>query len=328
MITCYEVDEKQMESTQLKLFSDDKSYNAKPFLKWAGGKGQLLDVIEKRLPKNIKKDRIIKSYVEPFVGGGAVFFFLKKHFLVKESILIDNNKELIIGFETIKNEPKKLIKKLRSLELDYLNKSELKRKEFFYKQREAYNKQMLDFDYNKYNDSWIDRTVSLIFLNKTCFNGLFRQNKKGEFNVPFGRYKKPTICNEENLLEVNKALQNTKIICGDFSNAEKYIQKDSFVYFDPPYRPLSPTANFTDYSSEGFNDKEQIRLAEFFIEMDKKGAFLMLSNSDPKNEDTNDNFFDDLYKEFNIERVKAKRAISCKGTGRGEITELLIRNYK
>ena len=311
---------------QTTLFNDEE-INAKPFLKWAGGKGQLLGVISKKLPTDIKNRKEINSYIEPFVGGGAVFFYLKKHFLVRESTLIDNNKELIIGFETIKNDPKKLIKKLLSLEQDYLKKSESKRKEFFYKQREAYNKQMLDFDYNQYNNTWIDRTVFLIYLNKTCFNGLFRQNKKGEFNVPFGRYKNPTICNEENLLEVHEALQNTKIICGDFSDAGKFIRGDSFVYFDPPYRPLSSTANFTDYSSTGFNDIEQKRLAKFFKEMDKRGASLMLSNSDPKNEDENDNFFDDLYKEFKIERIKAKRSISCMGSGRGKINELLIRNY-
>ena len=315
------------EIKQTTLFNDEE-INAKPFLKWAGGKGQLLGVISEKLPTEIKNKKQIHSYIEPFVGGGALFFYLKKHFLVRESILIDNNKELIIGFKIIKNDPQKLIKKLRLLERDYLNKSESERKEFFYEQREAYNTQMQDFDYKHYNDNWIDRTVFLIFLNKTCFNGLFRQNKKGEFNVPFGRYKNPTICNEENILEVHKALQNTKVLCGDFSDAGKYIQKDSFVYFDPPYRPLSPTANFTDYSSEGFNDIEQIRLAEFFKEMDKKEAYLMLSNSDPKNEDVNDDFFDNLYSEFIVERVKAKRAISCKGSGRGEITELLIRNYQ
>ena len=300
-------------------------YNAKPFLKWAGGKGQLLPEIEKRLP--IFPNNFIKSYVEPFVGGGAVFFFLKSKFNIKESILIDNNKELLIGYQVIQKQPNELIRKLRGIEATYLEKTEQVRKEFFYGQRYDYNEQMRNFDYNNFDHNWIDRAVQLIFLNRTCFNGLFRQNKKGEFNVPFGKYKNPTICNKENILEVHKALKDTKIICSDFEEANKYVNKNSFVYFDPPYRPISSTANFTDYSSEGFNDKEQIRLAEFYKEMDKEGAFLMLSNSDPKNEDVNDDFFDEIYKEFKIERIKAKRAISCKGTGRGEISELLIRNY-
>lgn len=314
---------------QLDLFGKDIKTNsiAKPFLKWAGGKGQLLDVISRKLPTHIKNSKKIDSYIEPFVGGGAVFFYLKKHFFVRESILIDNNIELIIGFKTIKNDPKKLIKNLDLLEQNYLSKSELKRKDFFYKQREEYNKQMLNFDYNQYNDSWIDRTVFLIFLNRTCFNGLFRQNSKGEFNVPFGRYKNPTICNSENILQVHKALQDTKIICGDFSLVKNYIKKNSFVYFDPPYRPLNATSNFTDYSKSSFNDGEQIRLAELFRELDKQEALLMLSNSDPKNVDQNDNFFDDLYRGFHIERIKAKRVISSKGDKRGEINELLIRNY-
>ena len=302
--------------------------NATPFLKWAGGKGQLLDKINKKLPETIIKSKKNQSYVEPFVGGGAVFFFLKNNFDIKETVIIDNNIELIIGFQVIKKNPSGLINKLKELEILYLKKSEPERKKFYYKQREAYNNQMSNFDYEEYNSDWIERVVYLIFLNKTCFNGLFRQNKKGEFNVPFGRYSNPSICNWKNILEVHKALQKTVILCGDFSDSKKYIKKNSFVYFDPPYRPLSATSNFTDYSKSSFNDDEQIRLANFFKEMDKRGAYLMLSNSDPKNEVANDDFFDDLYREFNIERVKAKRAISCKGTGRGEITELLIRNYK
>jgi len=300
---------------------------AKPFLKWAGGKGQILNEIESRLPNSIKKSKIIDSYIEPFVGGGAVFFHLINNYNVKESVLIDNNRELIIGYMAIKFNYKELISKLSSLEKSYHQKSEEDRKSFFYKQREAYNKQMLDFNYDNYNDSWINRAVHLIFLNKTCFNGLFRQNKTGEFNVPFGRYKNPRICDTENIIQVHNSLQNTKIILGDFTDSEKFANKNSFIYFDPPYRPLSSTANFTDYSKKGFNDDEQRRLADFFRKMNQKGAHLMLSNSDPKNEVPLDNFFDDLYKGFNIERIKAKRAISCKGSGRGEINELLIRNY-
>lgn len=318
---------KKPDSKQITLLTKEEVLSAKPFLKWAGGKGQLLDEITERLPKNIQDTKQIDNYVEPFVGGGAVFFHLRNNFEVRKATLIDINRELIIGYRVIQKNPHKLIEKLSAIEKKYLEKSQKERKKFYYQTRESYNEQMLDFDYKHYNDEWIVRAKYLIFMNRTCFNGLFRLNKKGEFNVPFGRYKNPTICHTENILEVHRALQGTNIIRGDFTEAEKFIQKKTFVYFDPPYRPLSSTANFTDYSKSGFNEKDQIRLGEFFQKMDEKGAYLMLSNSDPKNEDPDDDFFDDLYKNFIIKRVKAKRAISCKGSGRGEITELLITNY-
>jgi len=269
----------------------------------------------------------VNNYIEPFVGGGAVFFHLKNNYKIKKATLIDFNKELIIGYEVIKRNPKELVIKLQELEASYLKRNEDDRKAFFYEQRDLYNNQMNDFDYDNYNTDWISRTIFLIFLNRTCFNGLFRQNSKGEFNVPFGRYKNPKICNKANILQVHQVFQNTEIVCGDFSLANEYVTKDSFVYFDPPYRPISKTSSFTDYSKNGFNDNEQVRLAEFFKEMDQVGANLMLSNSDPKNTNPEDNFFDDLYEGFIIERIKAKRMISSKGAGRGEINELLIRNY-
>ncbi len=189
------------------------------------------------------------------------------------------------------------------MEKEYHKKSEEKRKEFYYDVRDNYNLQMNDFDYDNYNDEWIERASYLIFLNKTCFNGLFRQNKKGGFNVPFGKYKNPTICDSKNIKEVSIALKDTEIFCADFSEAEKYVKKDSFVYLDPPYRPLNKTSSFTSYTKDGFVDDDQIRLAKFFNEMDKRSAYIMLSNSDPKNEDPNDEFFDELYANYNIERV-------------------------
>jgi len=319
-------DDKKRLTKQKTLFNED-TFSTKPFLKWAGGKGQLLNDIERRLPSKMRNSKKIIKYVEPFVGGGAVFFYLRNNYQIKEATLFDINRELIIGYQVIKNNPKELIKKLSTLEKEYHQKEESDRKEFFYSIRDEYNDQLKSFDYQNYNDEWIQRAVYLIYMNKTCFNGLFRLNSKGEFNVPFGKYKNPKICDKENVLQVHQALQEVTILCGDFSLARNYIQKDSFVYFDPPYRPLSSTANFTDYSKDGFSDDEQKRLADFFKDMDKQGAHLMLSNSDPKNENPEDNFFDDLYKNFKIERVKAKRAISCKGSGRGEITELLITNY-
>lgn len=285
---------------------------AKPFLKWAGGKGQLLVEIDKRLPLELKTGEI-DTYVEPFVGGGAVFFHIaQKYPALKQFYLIDINLYLVNCFNEIKNNVDTLIDDLRSLETAYLRKRS-GRKDFYYEIRDQFN---MDCS-----------PAKLIFLNKTCYNGLYRVNKAGLFNVPFGNYKNPTICNEDNLRSVSSVLKQAKIICCDFEESKDYITETTFVYLDPPYRPLSPTAGFTSYSKEDFNEQEQIRLAEFCKQINSKGAKFLLSNSDPKNEDSTDNFFEDKYKGFVIDRVKATRAINCKANGRGEINELIITNY-
>ena len=314
-----------MQKVQLKLFNN---IEAKPFLKWAGGKTQLLPEIEKRLPENVKRNKFIERYVEPFVGGGAVFFHLINNYKINKSYLFDINKELILCYKVIQKNHKEIIIKLQRLEKNYLNKSKEEKEEIYYDTRTLYNVQMNNFDYENYNFEWIDRASQTIFLNKTCFNGLFRQNRKGEFNVPIGSYKNPSICQSDNLKAVNHALENTEIICGDFTKAEKYITKESLVYYDPPYRPINGTSSFNDYSKEGFNDKDQIRLADFYSKMNKKGAYQILSNSDPKNANLNDDFFDNLYKEFSIDRIMANRMINCNGNLRGKIFELLITSIK
>ncbi len=310
------------------LNSYDSSIFAKPFLKWAGGKSQLISELSSRLPKEIIGNGIIDSYIEPFVGGGAFFFYLKSRFQINNSYLFDINRELIVGYKVLQNNPKELITRLNNLEIEYINKNEEERKNYYYAIRDSYNSQINSLDYNNYNAAWIERAAFMIFLNRTCFNGLFRQNRTGEFNVPHGRYKNPRICDKDNIKKVNLALQNTEIICGDFKDSSRYINSKSLVYFDPPYRPLTKTSSFTSYSKEEFTDEDQIRLSEFYKELDKKGASLILSNSDPKNEDPNDNFFDILYHDFIIERVNAKRIINCDPNKRGEIKELIIRNYK
>ncbi len=302
-------------------------FEAKPFLKWAGGKTQLLEEFDKRLPWKISGSKTIKRYIEPFIGGGAMFFFLNRKYDIEESFLFDINRELIIAYKVIQKDFKALLDKLNEIKYKHLQKPEYMRKEHYYEIRNQYNKQINDFNYSNFNEEWIERVAYLIFLNKTCFNGLFRQNRKGEFNVPFGRYQNPSIYDEKNIIAVNKALKDTKIFCGDFTDACKYIKKDSFVYLDPPYRPLNRTSSFTNYAKDGFNDEDQIRLAQFFKEMDKKSAYLMLSNSDPKNKDINDHFFDDLYKNYNISRIPAKRHINSDASKRGEINELIITNY-
>jgi DNA adenine methylase len=299
----------------------------KPFLKWAGGKNQLLPVFNQRLPNHIIENKTIETYVEPFVGGGAMFFNLKKNYKLKESVLSDINRELVMAYQVIKNDHEDLIDLLTNLEEHHLKMDEEGRKENYYCMRKEYNNRFMDMDFVNYNNSWVERTSYLIFMNKTCFNGLYRQNKQGGFNVPFGRYKNPTICDSENIRLVNKALKNTEILCVDFTETGKYVHENTFVYLDPPYRPLNRTSNFTSYSKEGFNDVDQIKLASFYREMNDLGACLMLSNSDPKNYDAEDEFFDELYQDFKIERVAAKRNINSNASGRGLINELIITNY-
>jgi DNA adenine methylase len=299
----------------------------KPFLKWVGGKTQLLYELEKRLPISIRESGEIKSYVEPFIGGGSVFFFLKDKYLIKRACLLDSNKELIMAYKVLRDDNKALIDILDELETFHLEKDEDGRKKNFYNIRGFYNQQKEGFDYFNPNEEWIKRTGYLIFLNKTCYNGLFRLNNKGEFNVPFGRYKNPKIYDKANIRAVHKALQNTELYTADFDMARKLIKKESFVYMDPPYRPLNSTSHFTDYSIGGFNESDQKRLAQFYSDMDQIGTYLLLSNSDPHNTNPADDFFDQLYSKYHIERVQAKRNINSNPVGRGEINELLIRNY-
>ncbi len=291
----------------------EKSTLARPFLKWAGGKSQLLDEIELRLPRGLSSGEI-NTYVEPFVGGGAVFFYIAQNYpSIKRFYLFDINQDLVNCYNAVKTNVESVIDDLRTLERKFLARKNSSRKDFYYRIRTEFN---------------ADRShAKLIFLNKTCYNGLYRVNQKGEFNVPFGDYKNPTICDEENLLNVSSILQNAEIICGDFTDSEKYIDNHTFVYFDPPYRPLSPTASFTSYSKNSFSEQDQIKLAEFCRQIHRRGAKFLLNNSDPKNEDPTDRFFEDHYKGFTINTVKAARAINCQASGRGQINELLITNY-
>lgn len=300
---------------------------ARPFLKWAGGKTQLLNEFSKRLPGELKKGKITK-YVEPFIGGGAFYFYLNQRFSFKKCYICDINEELILSYRVIKRASKKLMTELGSLQSEYLSKDETHRESFYYEVRGAFNQKLPEINFNKFSNEWIERTAQIIFLNRTCYNGLFRVNRKGEFNVPFGRYKNPEILNEDNLKDVATLLKTTQILLGDFTQCRKFVDEQTFVYFDPPYRPLSETSSFTSYSRGGFYDADQIRLFEFFKELDEKGAKVMLSNSDPKNENPDDLFFDDLFSDYFIERVPAKRMINCNGARRGDINELIITNYR
>ena len=311
--------------------NQNPSFNPKPFLKWAGGKKQLLKTIENHLPSEIQESKVIEKYFEPFVGGGALFFFLVSNYDIKEAYISDINKELILTYNVIKENPEKLIKELKNFAEDYIPLSEKDRKSYYYNIREDFNEGMLGFNYDKYSTQHILRASQMIFLNKTCFNGLFRVNSKWEFNVPAGRSKTPLICDENNILNVSKALneklKNVTIVNADYSNSEEFITKDSLVYLDPPYRPLNNTSSFNGYSKLLFDDDDQIKLGEFYKRISKKGAKVLLSNSDPKNTNPNDKFFDEIYADFNIHRVPAKRFINSKGDGRGSIYEILVTNY-
>lgn len=300
---------------------------AKPFIKWAGGKGQLIDKLSGLFPLEMK-DGAIKKYAEPFIGGGAMFFYIAQKFHHIQSFFIsDVNQELVLAYRTIQANVDALIDFLGELESKYHRKSYDEQKAFFYKTRNEFNEKLVNFDFEKYNEYWVERTGTIIFLNRTCFNGLFRVNSKGEFNVPFGDYKNPKICDSENLRAVSTILQKVQIVCGDFMASQKFIDAKTFVYFDPPYRPISKTASFTSYSKFDFDDFAQQRLAQYFASLSSVGAKLMLSNSDPKNENPDDHFFEEAFRDFRIERIDAARMINSVGNKRGKIKELIIMNY-
>ncbi|WP_083978856.1 DNA adenine methylase [Bacillus alveayuensis] len=299
---------------------------AKPFLKWAGGKTQLLDEIVSRLPLEMKEGKI-NRYIEPFVGSGAVMFELVQTYNIEDVFIYDINPELITVYQVVQKDVEPLIDRLSQLEEKFLSMEKDERKEMYYEIRDEFNQNLVNFHFDTYGDHKIERASQFIFLNKTCFNGLFRVNKKGEFNVPMGDYKNPTICDEENLRAASAVLQKVSIYQGDYKQSREFVRDKTFVYFDPPYRPLSASSSFTAYSKFDFTDENQKELAQYYRELDKQGAYLMLSNSDPKNTDPNDEFFDELYAEFHIERVAARRSINSKGNSRGAITEILVTNY-
>jgi DNA adenine methylase len=268
---------------------------AKPFIKWAGGKRQLLEELTEGLPS-------FNNYHEPFIGGGALFFRLEATDKIKKAYLGDSNEDLINTYSIIKNEVFELMSELASA--DYANN------EAAYYEIRAWRPV-----------SKVERAARFIYLNKTSFNGLYRVNSKGGFNVPFGRYTNPNILDSGNLLLVHRALQKDELYCGDFTHVLKNARKGDFVYFDPPYFPISKTSNFTSYTQNCFSEKDQQRLMKTFKELDTRGAYVMLSNS-------YSDFIADLYAEFEPEVVHANRMINCKGDKRGKIKELIVRNWE
>jgi DNA adenine methylase len=301
------------------LKSEENITPVKPFLKWAGGKTQLLGAIENKIVPFLQARKPV-VYLEPFIGSGAVLFFLLRNYrhYIKRAIICDINLDLINLYRVIRDEPQALIADLADLEKSYFGFStEDERKLLFLALRS---------EFNQLPPSPVRKSALLLFLNKTCFNGLYRVNAKGGFNVPFGRYKNPTILNRAVILADSAALQHTEILHGDFTQTEAYVEKNSLVYLDPPYKPLSPTASFNTYAREGFYDEDQLRLKQFCDRVEAAGGYFILSNSDTATSPGENSFFDTLYQDYSIERVKARRAINSKGTARGEISELLITN--
>jgi DNA adenine methylase len=301
---------------------------AKPFLKWAGGKTQLLSQFDKFYPIELKQHKI-NQYVEPFVGSGAVFFEVVQKFTIKKAFISDINQDLILAYRVIQKNPDALLELLEKYQNRYNTRPMDKRKDLFLEVRKQFNAQRTKISYQRFSKREIKRAAQLIFLNKTCFNGLFRLNSKKEFNVPFGNYKKPKIWDVDNIQAVSKILQNTEIQCANYQAIFDKADENTFIYFDPPYRPLSQTARFTSYTDSPFTDIEQTQLAVFFQKLaEEKPAKLMLSNSDPKNQNPNDHFFENLYGDYYIHRVRANRMINSNAQKRGPINELLITNYR
>ena len=266
-----------------------------PIVKWVGGKRQLMFELLKNMPETYNR------YFEPFIGGGALFFELQP----QNGYISDMNEELINLYSVVRDDVYELI--------DDLNKHKVS-KEYFLKIRNLDRTEK----YNKLSD--IQKASRFIYLNRTCFNGMYRVNSQGQFNVPFGNYKNPRIVDAENLINCSKLLKNTEICCADFSEILNKVQKGDFVYFDPPYVPLNETSSFTSYTKDGFDLDMQFKLRDVCDELDSKGIMFMLSNSDTK-------LVNELYSNYEIKKVFASRAINANGNGRGKITEVLVRNY-
>lgn len=278
---------------------------AKPFIKWVGGKGKLVPELVARLPKQFG------NYFEPFVGGGALFLSLKQSNKISSALINDINSKLISTYIQIQKNPNKLINLLKEIETEYKNLSYEEQKKYFYQIRRKYNDEVLDDIYT---------AAYLIFLNKTCFNGMYRENSKGQYNIPFGDQKNPTICDKENILNVCECLKDTKITNKSFEEAVSVCKKGDFVYFDPPYYPTNITSNFTSYHKNCFGPKEQEQLRDVFVKLAEKGCLVMLSNS-------NTSFIENLYKGYHFSQIYAARSINSKGDKRGKVKELIITSY-
>lgn len=290
---------------------------ARPFIKWVGGKTQLLDEVRKSLPSDFAMRQHI-TYVEPFVGGGAVMFWILQEYPnIERAVINDINQELICTYRVIKENVRDLITELTHIQDDYIPLDAEDRKAYFMAKRVRFNTKQT---------TQVETAALFIFLNRTCFNGLYRVNSKGEFNVPHGKYANPRICDVKNLRACSAVLQKVEILCGDFAETGRFAGPDTLFYFDPPYKPITETSSFTSYAKEGFDDSEQLRLRDFCNQISNEKALFVASNSDPKEVNPEENFFDNIYQHFIIKRVFASRMINSDASGRGAISELMISN--
>lgn len=268
---------------------------AKPFIKWVGGKTQLLEEVQKSLPADMYLRNEV-TYIEPFVGGGAVLFWILQAYPnIKRAIINDINEELICTYRVIQSDVESLINLLAIIQNQYISLNPVERKNYFLEKRKLYNSK---------KSSNVETAALFIFLNRTCFNGLYRVNSRGEFNVPHGKYANPKICDKENLIAVSNLLQRVEILCGDFEQTEIYAGENSIFYLDPPYKPLSETSSFTSYTKNGFNDSEQLRLRDFCTRISEQKTYFVASNSDSM-ETSGKSFFEQIYRQFKIKRVYA-----------------------
>ncbi len=299
----------------MKLFED--MTQARPFIKWVGGKTQLLDEVRKSLPRDFASHQHV-TYVEPFVGGGAVMFWILQEYPnIERAVINDINEELICTYRVIKDSVEELIAELAHIQDIYIPLGAEDRKAFFMEKRTRFNTKQT---------TPVETAALFIFLNRTCFNGLYRVNSKGEFNVPHGKYANPRICDAANLRACSMVLQKVVILCGDFAETGRFAGPDTLFYLDPPYKPITETSSFTSYAKEGFDDSEQLRLRDFCEQISKEKSLFVASNSDPKDINPKENFFDTIYQHFFIKRVFAARMINSDSSGRGAISELMISN--
>lgn len=290
--------------------------NAKPFIKWVGGKTQLLKEIVQTLPSDFVTS--YTTYVEPFVGGGSAMFWILQRFPnIKHAVINDINEKLINVYRAVKAQPESLIRALEILQSNYLPLDHAARTEMYLEKRQRFNDVAID---------GIEQAALFIFLNRTCFNGLYRENAKGNFNVPHGRYASPKICDPETIMADSAILQKVEILCGDFCRTEQFASAGTLYYFDPPYKPLSETSSFNNYVKESFDDSEQVRLRDFCKVVASKGSKFILSNSDIKGDNCQEGFFDVLYRDFTIRRVYATRMVNANPDKRGKLSELMISN--
>lgn len=300
----------------------EKNLKPKPFVKWAGGKSNLLGELEKLLPADFDVLNNV-TYIEPFVGGGAMLFhMLNNHKNIKRVVINDINPDLIRCYQLIRDEPYTLIQLLKVIEKDFYNCEINERKSVYYKYRTQYN---------TCNLSENERAAIFIFLNHTCFNGLYRVNTLGKFNVPFGRYKNPVICNEDTILADHKLLSSVELIIrapGDYKLIRRNIsiKYPNFIYFDPPYRPLNNTSYFKEYSNAPFGDQQQYELKLFCDNLTSRGCKIMVSNSDSKNDDGT-SYFEKLYRGYSINIIQAPRFINANSNNRTKVSEVVLQNY-